>query len=130
MDLSFMNNERLFFAIFMAGIFLAMILYILFGQITVRKLRRNPKIKDALGLEYASGWDIINVAQALAIPRSWSRKLEKSPLSYLYAKSDILFENTNKFDWVLGATFYWVLTSSGIAGMVLVVLNYFDFFKG
>jgi len=50
--------------------FLTAILYVIFGQVTVKKLRKNPKTKDALGLEYVSGWDIINVAQALAIPRS------------------------------------------------------------
>jgi len=61
--------------------FLTAIFYVAFGQVTVKKLRKNPKTKDILGLEYVSGWNIINVAQALAIPRSWSRKLEKSPLS-------------------------------------------------
>ncbi|WDD97404.1 hypothetical protein [Thalassomonas actiniarum] len=104
-------------------IFLACILYVLFGQITVRKLRKNPKTKDALGIEYSSGWDIINVAQALAMPRSWSRKLEKSPLSYLYANSDLLFENTTKFDQVLAAVFYWLLTISGLSAALLLLLN-------
>src|SRR5690554_349638 len=61
------------------------ILFVLFGQITVRKLRKNPKTKDLLGLEYVSGWDIINTAQALAFPGFLSKKLEKSPLSFMYA---------------------------------------------
>ncbi|CAG21174.1 hypothetical protein [Photobacterium profundum] len=78
-------------AIFM---FFACILYVAFGQITVRKLRKNPTTKDLLGVEYASGWDIINVAQALAFPRSWSRVLEKSPLSFMNANAAALFENT------------------------------------
>jgi hypothetical protein len=47
------------------------IMFVLFGQITVRKLRKNPKTRNALGLEYVSGWDVINAAQALAFPRSW-----------------------------------------------------------
>ena len=63
-------TESSLFACLMACMFVTCILYVLFGQITVRKLRNNPKTKDALGLEYASGWDIINVAQALAFPRS------------------------------------------------------------
>jgi len=106
------------------------ILYILFGQITVRKLRKNPKTKHALGMEYASGWDIINVATALAIPRSWSRKLEKSPLSYLYANSDLLFEHTTKFDQLLGAVFYWLLMFTGLCGPLLILLNAFGLFDG
>jgi hypothetical protein len=90
-------------AIFM---FFACILYVTFGQITVRKLRKNPKTKDLLGVEFASGWDIINVAQALALPRSWSRVLENSPLSFMEANATALFENTTKFDQVLGFVFY------------------------
>lgn len=40
------------------------ILYVAFGQITVRKLRKTPATKDKLGVEFASGWDILNVAGA------------------------------------------------------------------
>ncbi|WP_236701395.1 hypothetical protein [Thalassomonas viridans] len=45
------------------------IFFVLFEQITVRKLRKNPKTKDVLGLEFMSGWDILNTAQALAMPK-------------------------------------------------------------
>ncbi|WDE08792.1 hypothetical protein SG34_033390 [Thalassomonas viridans] len=111
-------------------ILLSCILYVLFGQITVRKLRNNPKTKNALGMEYASGWDIINVASALAMPRRLSRKLEKGPLSYLYANSDLLFENTNKFDQILGAVFYWLFMSSSFVCVLLMLLNYLGVFDG
>lgn len=118
-----MNIDDILFALIFLGVFLSAILYVLFGQLTVRRLRKNPKTKDALGLEYASGWDIINVAQALAFPRSWSRKLEKGPLNSLHANSDLLFENTSKFDQMLGAVFYWLLMVSGLSGALLVLLN-------
>lgn len=113
-------------AIFML---LSLILYVVFGQVTVRKLRKNPDTKNALGVEFASGWDIINVAQALAIPRSWSKKLENSPLSTLYAKSECLRKNTNRFDRTLAAIFYWFFTASGISMIVLVALNSFGVFN-
>lgn len=45
------------------------ILYVLFGQVTVRKLRKNTETKDYLGLELSSGWDILNVASAICRPR-------------------------------------------------------------
>jgi preprotein translocase subunit SecY len=113
-------------AIFM---FFACILYVAFGQITVRKLRKNPKTKDALGVEFASGWDIINVAQALAFPKSWSRVLEKSPLSFMNANATALFENTTKFDQILGFVFYWLLMLSGLSGALLVLLDYLGVFS-
>ena len=102
---------------------LSLILYVVFGQVTVRRLRKNPVTKEALGVEFASGWDIINVAQALSIPRSLSRKLENSPLSVLYAKSECLRRNTTRFDKVLAATFYWLFTLSGGVMITLVALN-------
>ncbi|WDE04252.1 hypothetical protein SG34_023375 [Thalassomonas viridans] len=118
-----MNTFSQLFAFACFFLFLACVLYIVFGQVTVRKLRKNPKTKAVMGIEYASGWDIINVAQALALPRSWSRKLKKSPLSYLYANSELLFENTTKFDQVLAAVFFWLLTLSGLAAALLLLLN-------
>jgi hypothetical protein len=86
-----------------------------FGQITVRKLRKNPKTKDVLGIEFASGWDIINVAQAFSLPRVWMRKIEKSKFSFMYANATatVLYENSSKFDRVLGCIFYWFLTLTG-----------------
>lgn len=94
--------------------FFALILFVVFGQVTVRKLRKNPKTKGALGIEFMSGWDIINVAQALSIPKSWRKKLEGSPLSSLYANSEVLIQNTTKLDRIIGGVFYWLFMVSGL----------------
>ena len=118
--MSLFSQLLAFSAFFM---FLALILYVIFGQVTVRKLRKNPDTKDALGIEFANGWDVINVAQALSIPRSWSKKLEGSPLSALYARSECLRKNTTRFDRILAAIFYWLFTVSGLTMIVLVALN-------
>jgi len=99
------------------------ILYVAFGQITVRKLRKNPKTRDFLGVEYASGWDIINVAQAFAFPKAWAKKVENSKFSFMYANSSELYENTTKFDQILGFVFYWVLTISGLVSALLILLD-------
>ena len=106
---------------------IACFLYVVFGQVTVRRLRKNPKTKDALGLEFVSGWDIINVAQALAFPTSWSKKLEKSRISFLYANAKMLRENTTRLDRILGSMFYWTMMLSGLSGALLVLLNSLGF---
>ena len=116
-------SESFLFACLMACMFITCILYVLFGQITVRKLRKNPKTRDELGLEYVSGWDIINVAQALAFPHSWSNKLKKSRLSFMHANAKVLLENTNALDRFLGIFFYWIMMFSGLSGAFLVLLN-------
>lgn len=103
--------------------FFAMITFVLFGQITVRKLRKNPKTKHQLGLEFMSGWDIINVAQALAMPNFMARKIINSPLSGLCANSYLLKKHTSKFDKILGIIFYVLYTFSGLSIAFLALLN-------
>ncbi|WP_028470998.1 hypothetical protein [Neptunomonas japonica] len=123
-----MDIEQIFFALIVAGSILSGVLYVAFGQVTVRRLRKNPKTKGALGLEYASGWDIINVAQAFSLPRSWTRKVENSKFAFMYANATVLFENTTKFDRILGFIFYWLITLTGLSGALLVLLNYLGVF--
>lgn len=93
----------------LAAIFIAMILFVLFGEMTVRKLRKNPATKDVLGIEFASGWNIGNVAFAFAMPRWMNRKLRNSPLAALHADADLLERYTNRFDRILGRAFFWLL---------------------
>ncbi|WP_193944635.1 hypothetical protein [Photobacterium frigidiphilum] len=44
------------------------------------------------------------------------------------ANATVLFENTTKFDQVLGFVFYWVLTITGLSGILLVLLDYLGAF--
>ena len=124
-----MTDRALYVGILLAAVLVVCILYIVFGQLTVKKLRKDPKTKDALGLELVSGWDIINVAQALAFPKTWSKKLEERSLSFMHAKASLLLENTNTTDRFLGATFYWLLVITGFASALLVLLNSVGVFR-
>lgn len=109
--------------------FVALIVFVLFGQITVRKLRKNPETKDELGIEFISGWNILNVAQALALPTFIARKLKDSPLSALHADKDILKNHTNRFDRILATIFYVLFLSSGIPLSIIGFLNFLGFFE-
>ncbi len=100
-----MKIDNLIFACGMAGLVLSLFLYVVFGQITVRKLRKNPKSKDQLGMEFVRGWDILNVAGALSLPRWINLKLRETPLSFMYADADLLDKHTNWFDRVLAIIF-------------------------
>lgn len=109
--------------------FITSILFVVFGQVTVRKLRKNPETKDHLGLEFVSGWDILNVAKALALPKWLSDKLEGTPLFFLYADSDLLYKHTTKFDRILARVFYLLLYFTGVGVIVLGLLDQFGFFE-
>ena len=123
-----MTIEYLLLITSMGAFFIAMILFVIFGQVTVRKLRKNPETKDELGIEFASGWDIINVAGALAMPRWLNRKLRNTSLSYLYANADLLDKSTNTFDRILAALFYWMFVSSVLVIITLAILDGFSVF--
>jgi len=108
--------------------FLACILYVIFGQVTVRKLRKNPETKDKLGFEFVSGWDIIKVAQALSLPRFMTDKFKQSPISTLFADADTLHKHTTLFDQVLARVFYWLFMISGLTMILLMLLDTFGLF--
>lgn len=105
-----------------AGIF-----FVVFGQVTVRKLRKNPAVKDELGVELASGWDIVNVAHALSMPLWLSDKLQKGPLSFLEANARAIKKHVNKFDVFLARSFCFLLYASQVIILPLVILDAMGF---
>lgn len=118
-----MSTETALFSIALAAMFVAMILFVLFGQVTVRRLRKNPETKNILGLEFASGWDILNVAGALFWPKWLNKKLRNTPLSFLYADAEIIEKHTNLFDKILARTFYFLWISSITVVFCLAIAN-------
>ena len=122
-----MSIELKLFTVFFACMFFTCILFVMFGQLTVRKLRKNPETKHQLGIEFTSGWDILNVAQALAIPKSWSKKMEESPISFLNADCEAVEKHTNRFDKLLAKIFTLFFLGTGVS--FLAMLSY-DLLKG
>lgn len=124
-----MSLEAQLLAIPAALAFIACILYVLFGQITVRKLRRNPETKEQLGVELANGWDILNVAAALSRPKWLSEKFRKSSLSFLAANSDVLYKNTTLFDRILARLFWCSYVISGSGLILMLILHWCGVFS-
>ncbi|MFA7556158.1 MAG: hypothetical protein WCY88_18100 [Spongiibacteraceae bacterium] len=124
-----MNIGDLIFATCMGGFFLCMVLYVFFGQITVRKLRKNPATKDKLGLELTSGWDILNVAGALSSPEWLRDRFSTSRFSGLTANYQLLYENTSKFDRVLARVFWFFYVVPVVLMLIFIVLNSFGLFE-
>ncbi len=116
-------------AISVAVAFVSMILFVIFGQITVRKLRKNPETKHALGIEFVSGWDILNVAGTLALPKAIAQRIKRNSISMglgpgFEADPDILYKHTTVFDRVLARIFYTLFVLSGFALILLMVLDW------
>jgi len=110
------------FAISAAAAFIGCILFVIFGQVTVRKLRNNPETRHELGMEFASGWDITNVAQALSLPKFLQKRVKNKAF---HANPDVLYKHTTVFDRVLARMFYWLWMSSAFALIILAMLDFF-----
>jgi len=108
-------------AILIASTVITGIFYVIFGQVTVRKLRKKSATKDELGIELVSGWDITSVAQALSVPRSLERKFKNRAF---HANADVLYKHTNKFDRVLARIFFWLWVLTG-GGLLILSLLFF-----
>jgi hypothetical protein len=103
--------------------FITAILFVIFGQITVRKLRKNPATKDRLGMEFVSGWDIFNVAGAFSTPKWLRDRFSRSNLSVLIADYQVLYDNTTHFDRILARIFWVLYITSGSSMILLVILD-------
>lgn len=99
------------------------VLLVAFGQLTVRKLRKNPATKYALGLEFYSGWDIYNVAGALSRPAWMTKRFKASKLSFLAADAEVLYQHTTRFDRVLARIFWFAWSISGVLGVAIVIMD-------
>ncbi len=116
--------EFVYFTVVIVTFLISGILYVLFGQITVRKLRKNSETKHELGIEFLSGWDIFNVAQALTLPKAVAQKIRRNSMG-LEANPDLLYKHTSVFDRVLARVFYTLFAFSGVAVIILMLLNLF-----
>lgn len=104
----------LFFLTALAGAILHGILFVVFGEVTVRKLRKNPQTRHLLGMQFVSGMDIVNVSVALSRPRRWSPIMEGGKLGFLFADSAVLRANTSRLDRAIARLHFWSLVLSGV----------------
>lgn len=106
------------------------IFLVIFGQVTVRKLRKNTEAKDALGIEFINGWDIIHAGMALTLHRKFGRRIKKAPFGLLHADPDLLYKHTTILDRILSRVFYIIYALAGLFAVVLMLLDIAGFFNG
>ena len=100
-----------------------LMLFVIFGQKTVRKLRKNPDVKDALGIEFISGWDIVNVMSALSLPRKLTRKFKETIIAPMEADADLLYRYTTRFDRILAKLIFFSMAFSVLGLFILMLLD-------
>ena len=121
-----MTVKLWWFGIALSFTVVALVLQIIFSNVTVRRLRKNSETKDALGAEFFSGMDALNVVRALCFSRSRNREARKGMASFLVADADLIYKHTSKKERVFGrvlATAYLVACGS------LALLVLFDQFS-
>ncbi len=105
--------------------FIAWVLLLILGLSTMRKLKKNPRTKDQLGINLIWGWQTINVAQAITLPRSWMQKLRSRVDGSKFANHELLYIHTTMLDRVLLRFFFIVFSFSGISIILLTMSDYF-----
>jgi hypothetical protein len=124
-----MGLKLTLFGLILSLMMVGLILFVIFGQKTVRKLRKNPATKDALGIQFIHGWDIGNVMMALALPEKITRLRKGSPLASLTADSELLKKHTTRFDQILAKILCTTMTSSVLSMFALMLADSFGIFE-
>lgn len=114
------------FMILPTSSFVVAILYVVFGEITVRRLRKNPETKEALGLDFVGGRDIVSVAIALSVPRRLNRKARRSKIYFMFADADVLYQYTNPVDRVLARLFTSLFVFTGVGLLLISIFRHFN----
>lgn len=102
----------------------AAILFVVFSEMTVRKLEKNPETKKYLGISFVPRGVVGKVAMAFALPRTFNRKLRNGrPGGLLQPDVDVLEQHTSLFDRILARIFFWVLMSGTCITLFAVLLS-------
>ena len=105
-------NITTIFVIASSSILLIWIIFILLvGEITLRKLRKLPEIKEdpqLLGLQFSSGGDIFNVAITLSLPNKMIKRYNQAKIYFVFANIDLLYAHTRPFERVLARILFWI----------------------
>ena len=96
----------------MGSLVLWIILFAVFGAVTVRRLRKDPEVREKMGHELLPCWGIVNVAVALSWPRRIMRWLDSRAVLGLHAHSETMYRHTSGLDRFLARAFYWTLIFS------------------
>lgn len=108
-------------AIGIALMLLSCVFGVLFSWITMRKLRKNPLVKESLGIEFISGHNAFKVGQSLTFPRFTAKRTKTSEGREFNIDPTLLYKYTNRFDRVLARIFY-MLTLISIAILIPLAL--------
>jgi hypothetical protein len=111
-------------AILIVGTVLTSFLFLIFAQVTVRKLEKNPVTKHALGAEFVSGQRIVHAACALVLPLWYFRRARQNPMSIINANAELVRQYTNGVDKFLAHLFFWPFVTTGFGGAICSILWY------
>lgn len=119
-----------------AGVFIVLmlvitgIIFVIFGQVTVRKLRSIPMCKDLLGIELVSGWSIFNVAIIMSMPKRWSRILNNGAMSFYFPNAEALGKYTTRTDRLLAHLLFGLTYATVIGLFALMAMDKLGFVRG
>ncbi len=76
-------------------------------------------------MEFASGWNILNIAFMLSFPRNLCRILNNGPMSFYFPDAEILYQYTTRTDRVIARILFYFALSTCLFILALMILDKF-----
>ena len=120
------NLSFILFTFVIVGLLASGFLFVLFSQVTVRRLRKQQETKDVLGVEFASGANTVNVAIALSLPRPIYNKLFRRKTQFFAnADAETIYAYTTNMDRIIARLFFWFYLATVLMIIIMVTLSSF-----
>lgn len=114
------------FTFIIVGLIISGFLFVVFSDVTVRRLRNHQETKDVLGVEFATGADTVNVAVALSLPRPLYNKLFRRKNQYFTnADAEKISAFTSVVDRLIARLFFWSYFATVLTILTAVTLYSF-----
>ncbi len=110
-------REIIVWTIFLSLMFTP-ILFFIINIKTVRRLRKNPITKDAMGFYLFWGWYALNLSVALFASKKWMTKRRSYSDGYLFANPDLMRQYTTPFEKVICKLFV-ILGLFSVLGLLI-----------
>ncbi len=97
---------------------LAWILFFFINIKIVRRLKKNPITKDAMGFHLIWGWYALNISEALFFSREWVTKRRGCSHGFMFADYELIHQYTTPFEKLICKTFV-ILGLSSVIGILI-----------
>ncbi len=103
------------------------VLFFIINIKIVRRLRKNPITKDAMGFHLFWGWYALNISEVLFFSKKWMTKRRNRSHGYMFANYDLVHQYTTRFEKLICKIFVLLGMFFGVGILIMMVLDGLEF---